>query len=138
MKIILSLFCLSCILVSCRKYNQNCDTSVSPSLSCNTTPITEGDVTIRLSYTPGGSGVPVALYLGDIEDEYIIWYDTVYTDKLTFSLPNRQNYSAEAYYQIGNQWVIALDGKRLKQRTSDECGYTCYYETNITLDLRQK
>jgi hypothetical protein len=138
MKTALLIFIFSLLLFSCRKYNQNCDTSISPSLNCNTTPITEGDVTIRLSYLNGSEGIPVALYLGNIEDEYIIWYDTVYTDKITFTLPNQQNYSAEAYYQIGNQWLVALDGKRLKQKKRDECEYTCYLESNITLDLRQK
>jgi hypothetical protein len=138
MKFIYVLILLSFVFTSCRKFNQNCETTTAPSLSCNTTPILEGDVTIRVSYTEGGAGVPVALYLGDIEDEYVIWYDTVYSDKITFTLPNQENYAAEAYYQIGNQWLIALDGRRLKQKKSDECGYTCYYENNITLDLRQK
>lgn len=118
----------------CRKrYATDCE----PSSFCNQLPIDSGKIHIDISYTDGGAGVPVVLYKGNIEDQNILWADTVYTNRITFYLPNKTRYAAEAYYQVGAQLFIALDGKKLKQKTTNDCGATCYSETSITLNLKR-
>lgn len=131
--LIISVVLLSVALgTNCRKrYATDCE----PSSSCNQIPIDSGDVTIKLTYSNGNAGVPVILYKGNIEDNEILWADTVYTNQITFYLPNRERYSAEAYYQVGNQKIIALDGKKLKQNSTNDCGAKCYTESSISLDV---
>jgi hypothetical protein len=133
--ILFSLFVLVVIFsTQCRKrYATDCE----PSTFCNQEPIDSGEVHIDISYIEGGAGIPVILYKGNIEDNEILWADTVFTNRVTFYLPNKTRYAAEAYYQVGSQLYITLDGKKLKQKTTNDCGATCYSESSITLDLER-
>jgi hypothetical protein len=133
--ILFSLFVMVVIFsTQCRKrYATDCE----PSTFCNQEPIDSGEVHIDISYIEGGAGIPVILYRGNIEDNEILWADTVFTNRITFYLPNKTRYAAEAYYQVGSQLYITLDGKKLKQKTTNDCGATCYSESSITLDLER-
>lgn len=130
---IISLFLIA-FSTQCRKrFATDCE----PSTFCNQIPIDSGEVHIDISYIEGGAGIPVILYRGNIEDNEILWADTVFTNRITFYLPNKTRYAAEAYYQVGSQLYITLDGKKLKQKTTNDCGATCYSESSITLDLER-
>jgi hypothetical protein len=133
--ILFSLFFMVVIFsTQCRKrYATDCE----PSTFCNQEPVDSGEVHIDISYIEGGAGIPVILYKGNIEDNQILWTDTVFSNRVTFYLPNKTRYAAEAYYQVGNQLYITLDGKNLKQKTTNDCGATCYSEYSITLDLER-
>jgi hypothetical protein len=39
--------------------------------------------------------------------------------------------------KLAHQLYITLDGKKLKQKTTNDCGATCYSESSITLDLER-
>lgn len=120
-------------LASCWKLNSNED--CEPSIDCYPFPLDSGYVYVDVTYPGSGPGVPVILYEGYVEDGQMLWADTVYTDQLIFWLPTRTRYAAEAYYNYGGQTVIALDGKKLKEESYDDCGETCYEESSIYLDV---
>lgn len=121
-------------LVSCTKYNYD---DCEPSTDCNPYPIDSGYVYVDISYLNTGPGVPVILYEGYAEDQQIIWADTVFTDQLVFWLPTRTRYAVEAFYSYGGQTVVALDGKKLKEESYNDCGETCYEESSIHLDVKK-
>jgi hypothetical protein len=121
-------------IVSCSKYGgQDC----VPSDDCYPYEIDSGYVTINVTYNNGGAGVPVALYEGYVEDNNLIWYDTVYEESFSFWLPTRKRYAAEAYYKVGGPVTVALDGKKLKEDSYVDCGETCYEVNEIFLDLKK-
>lgn len=120
------------LIPSCFKDNSNCTVSSS----CYTQKIDSGDVHIRVSYQPGQAGVPVILYKGYVEDQQVLWQDTVYQQDVYLYMAVGERYAAEAYY-YGSQAVVALDGKKLKNDTHKECGTKCYDFPTVTLDCRK-
>jgi hypothetical protein len=119
---------------SCNKYaSEDC----VPSDDCYPYELDSGYVTIKITYNGSGPGVPVVLYDGYVEDNVIIWSDTVYQNEISFWLPTKKRYAAEAYYQVGGLWTVALDGKKLKEESYEDCGTTCYEVAEIILDLKE-
>jgi len=118
---------------SCNKTDPNCQISTS----CYTEKIDSGDVTINISYEAGQPGVPVILYDGYVEDNVILWSDTLYQSNITFYLPVGKRFAAEAYYVTSNQTIVALDGSKLKDNTNEECNITCYQFPTLTLDCEK-
>lgn len=125
---------LMLLLWACSKYNTD---DCVPSDDCYTDPIDSGYVYIELTYPGTGPGIPVILYEGYVEDQQILWADTVYENKLTFWLPVGKRYAAEAYYNYGGQLTVALDGRKLKENSYMDCGETCYQESSINLDVKK-
>ena len=136
MKNFTKFFLLSILVVSfvgCNKTDPNCQISTS----CYTEKIDSGDVTIKISYQAGQPGVPVILYEGYVEDNVVLWSDTLYQSEITFYLPVDKRFAAEAYYFTSNQTIIALDGAKLKSRTEDECGTNCYQFPTLKIDCEK-
>jgi hypothetical protein len=132
----IGLFSILLTLTFCDKLgasDQDCD----PSVDCWQEPIDSGYVHLDLSYQAGGDGVEVILYEGYAEDNNIIHIETFYQDEVTFELEVGKRYAAEAYYTVGAQTTIVLDGKKFKDDTYDDCGATCYEFPELTLDLKK-
>jgi len=123
------------VFSQCDKRNNGADCVTSD--DCNTYKYDSGYVYINTSYMDGGAGVPVILYKGYVEDNNILWADTVYETRLTFWLPIKSRYAAEGYYRVGQQLFITLDGKKLKDDTYEDCGTKCYQEPSMSLDLKK-
>ena len=119
---------------SCNKYaSEDC----IPSDDCYPYEIDSGYVTLNVTYKEGGAGVPVTLYNGYVEDNDIVWHDTIHQESVSFWLPTKKRYAAEAYYVVGGPTTVALDGKKLKEESYDDCGETCYEINEIFLDLKK-
>lgn len=122
------------VLASCSGFtNDECD----PTADCYPYPLDSGYVEVELSYPGSGPGIPVILYEGYVEDQQIVWADTVYTDELLFWVPTRSRYAVEAYYSYGGQTVVALDGKKLNEESFENCDETCYEVSTINLDVKK-
>lgn len=131
--IILGLFATLTIF-SCNKYSsEDCE----PSSDCYPYEIDSGYVTLNITYNAGGAGIPVTLYEGYAEDNNVVWYDTIYQESVTFWLPTKKRYAAEAYYTVGGPVTVTLDGKKLKEKSYYDCGETCYEINEIFLDLEK-
>ncbi len=126
-------FCLGAItiwfLASCNSQVDECDASIY----CHPTPIDSNWVNLQISERT--FGVPVILYRGNIEDNQIVLRDTLYSNEISYYLPTDRTYTAEAYYQVGPNLIIAVDSDELEEDTFQNCGETCYQSDEITLDL---
>ncbi|MFT7158585.1 MAG: hypothetical protein ACI8Q1_003618 [Parvicella sp.] len=132
----LGLFTILLTLTYCDKQgssNQDCD----PSVDCWQQSIDTGYVHLDLTYKNGGDGVLVILYDGYVEDQDTLHVETFYQDKVTFELKVGNRYAAEAFYPVGGQTTIVLDGKKFKDDTYNDCGVTCYEFPEMTLNLKK-
>ena len=66
-----------------------------------------------------------------------VFFTNLSDEEINFYLPIGNRYACEAYYSVGLQTIIALDGGRLRQRSEVNCDETCYKESNLNLDLRK-
>ncbi|MDC3336268.1 hypothetical protein OAW23_00215 [Flavobacteriales bacterium] len=116
-------------ITSCNSDGDSCN----PDLICTTVSIDSNWV--NLSITEQLSGVPIALYNGNLEDNLIVLRDTLYGDSYDYYLPTGIRYTAEAYYRSGPNIIIAVDSKKLTTESFTNCDDTCYESDEITLDL---
>lgn len=126
--------CITCsvfLLSNCNKDTDDCD----PDAYCDTLPYDSGYVNIQSSYK--GQGIPIIVYNGYVEDNDVLFYDTMWDVEYSYWLPLDKRYSVEAYYYESNKTIIALDGAKIKQASFWNCGEECYEESEITLDVKK-
>ena len=78
----------------------------------------------------------VTVNYGNFENGSVFFKDTL-TDNATYAV-GFDKYSATATYIKGDKKITAVDGARVYENTSTNCGYTCYDTFDGTLDLRLK
>ena len=119
-------------MFSCRQ-NEECFVTSS----CDTIPWDSAYIDIKL--TQDGEPTVLVLYKGYIEDNDIISIDTVWSETTWwYWMRVGDRYALEAYYKVGPQTIIALDGGKLSKDSYDECGTTCYNEPSLDLDVRKE
>lgn len=84
----------------------------------------------------GQALVPIALYQGPVEDSVLYLRDTLTEEKKLIMVPPTGLYSAVAYYQQGNQQVLALDGATVEVTSDEDCGDICYFVNEGRLNLK--
>ncbi len=119
-------------LTDCLNNNGSCD----PTMACQSIPYDSGWVDVRLTQN-GNDSTYIILYNGYLEDKDTVGVYASVNDEINFYLPVGNRYACEAYYSVGTQIVIALDGGRLRQRSEVNCDETCYKESTLNLDLRK-
>ena len=129
---ILFFLVVSFLLASCFSNNDDCD----PTYYCYPIPYDFGWVNVDIT-NDNNDSILVILYSGYVEDDYVIDSLHVTTNQFSVQLPAAERYAVEVYYQNGPTTIIALDGGRLRQRTRENCGETCYEEPNLNLDIRK-
>lgn len=131
---ILSAIFLMLGFASCDKNDPNCQISID----CDPVPYDSGDVVIEVSIPNPEAGTFLVVYNGYVENKDTVWSGTVFSEREIFYLPVGKRYAAEAYYPKNNAWLVALDGKKLKKDTYDECGETCHRYPSVTLDCKKQ
>jgi hypothetical protein len=81
--------------------------------------------------------VPIEIYVGDVEDGNLYLTDTL-VDDARYEVDIDARYSATATYQNLGRTIIAVDGDRVKSKSSDNCGITCWEAKSGTINLRLK
>mgnify|MGYP006111031397 CR=1 FL=1 len=119
-------------LTDCLNSNGNCD----PTMYCQPVPYDSGWVDVRITQN-GSNPTSIIIYNGYLEDRDTIGVYSTLDEEINFYLPIGNRYACEAYYSVGLQTIIALDGGRLRQRSEVNCDETCYKESNLNLDLRK-
>ena len=119
-------------LSDCLNNNGSCD----PTMYCQTVPYDSGWVDVRVTQN-GSDTTFLILYNGYLEDRDTMGVYATLSDEMNFYLPIGNRYACEAYYSVGLQTVIALDGGRLRQRSEMNCDENCYQESNLNLDVRK-
>ncbi len=119
------------VLFSCNK-GDRCD----PSLYCNTSRMDSAYVNVSVSYsTNNNTPVPIALYYADIEDNLLVFRDTLYQDRATYYLKADERYSIKAVYTVPGGTINAYDGGKLQVTSFSNCNDRCYEAPDLDLDL---
>ena len=103
---------------------------------CNQFPYDDGWLNIDLTNNNNDS-ILIILYHGYVEDHDVISQVYTQTNEYSFYLPASERYAVEIYYNNGPTTTIALDGGRLRQKTTTNCDETCYEEPKLNLNLRK-
>mgnify|MGYP006090777969 FL=1 len=122
---------LSFALSHCTKQDDDCD----PNKFCDTLVQDSGDVNIKVTYN--GNGIPIIVYKGYADQNDILFYDTLWSEEISYYLPLGNRYAVEAYYYESNSTIIALDGNKLKESSFWNCDEECYELAEITLDVKK-
>ena len=122
---------------SCDEYlgNVNCG-------ECDENEPDSADLIIELTDN-FGSGIPIVIYNGRIEEDSIEWIDTAYSSTYYLYVAVDRYYSVRAEYTIGNtgnKKIIAVDGDWIKSKhvSSEDCGYECWIITRGNLKAELK
>jgi hypothetical protein len=118
-------------LSHCTKQDDDCD----PNKFCDTIVQDSGDVNIKVTYN--GNGIPIIVYKGYADQNDILFYDTLWSEEISYYLPLGNRYAVEAYYYEANSNIIALDGNKLKESSFWNCDEECYELAEITLDVKK-
>ena len=114
------------------------ETDCFPDESCDTVPYPTGDVKIRVTPNLSSDGVLLVFYNGFVDDRDTLWSGYVVDSEVVFEVDVDKRYAAEVYYPQGGSWLVALDGKKLKEEFTRDCGEKCYSYPSVTLDCRKK
>jgi hypothetical protein len=131
-KLSLWLTTFALIICSCSTDDEDCDSF----FTCDTEPPVEGSMKIKITINAENPSVPVAIYLDDIEDSVLVYQDTLTENYHEESLDIDEFYSVTGTYKKGAKTIIAIDGDRVRTKSKDKCGYTCYSVKNGKVDLR--
>ncbi len=130
-------FLLAFALVGCNYDNSDCDNADTPPGGCQIQSPGEGELTLYLS-GERSSYIPIKIYREKLDNGSLIIEDTVYNQSsVTYTLPLGR-YTATAEYHFDGKNVIAVDEDVIREKTREECGYTCYSIKEGTLNLRLK
>lgn len=118
----------------------SCDTQYSdPCLNCFTDKPTEGILTVSLSYSDGQDGIPVKVYLGQVEDSILVLADTVRATSVDYWVEVGHRYSVAAEYPAGQKTIFAVDGDKVTVWLDTEsCDQPCWVPRDGSVDCRLK
>jgi len=98
----------------------------------------EGTLRVQLSIDGLNPAVPVVVYSGTIEQNNVVFTDTLRVTPVEYRLPNGR-YAVRARYRsvMGRDTVTlyAIDGGLLEEASTDYCDGTCYREGVLSLDV---
>ncbi|MBI4646126.1 MAG: hypothetical protein HY738_05875 [Bacteroidia bacterium] len=98
-----------------------------------------GELAIELTINDENDSVPLIIYRGCPEDNDIEYIDTATSKKHYVEVPLNKYYSVEAYYNVGDSRVIALDGDKIKiKKNTTDCDTTCWYFTGGYINVKLK
>jgi hypothetical protein len=125
------LFGILAIVSGCN--SDDCDTS----FSCETVAPTYGTLTVSVTPNDQNPLVPIAVYIGDIEDSSLYFVDTIF-QSTEYYVDLDVTYSGSATYRDGSKTIIAIDGDRVRLKEEQNCELTCYTVKNGFLQLGLK
>ncbi|MBU0765432.1 MAG: hypothetical protein KJ607_11420 [Bacteroidetes bacterium] len=101
-----------------------------------------GALNVDVTINNENDSVPVIIYRGKPEDNDIEWVDTAVSKDYIIDVPiatKGRYYSIAAYYKVGENTVIAVDGDEIKSvKTTTACDTTCWYISGGSIDVRLK
>lgn len=124
------------VFLGCNNSNNDCDPTAGIPSNCNDIEPTTGDLSIDLTINTENPFVPIEVYYGYAEDNVLYFTDTLSGSSTSYSVPVNQRYSVVAKYAMQGRTVYAIDGGKVKLKTKDNCGYTCYSTVDLDLNLK--
>lgn len=121
---------------ACKDSSEDCtDTDYS---SCNTTEPTEGELKVVLTINAENPAVPLFIYKGKIEAGELLSVDTAESSFYSVILPVNEYYSVAAKYKSGSRTIYAVDGDKIKRKSSVMCDSTCWRVIDAKVNVKLK
>jgi len=96
-----------------------------------------GSLIVYVTLNDENPSVPLVVYIGDMEEGNIDWYDTATSKEYYVPVKPDDYYSVVAKYKRGDQTVLAVDGDKFKLKYSEnQCDAPCYYFKGGYIDVR--
>jgi len=106
---LISLFCIGIssiiafVIISCENISdESVDCETYDFSKCNTTEPAEGKIFVKLTINSENTAVPLYIYKGKLEENNIIYYDTISSASFDTLLPVDNYYTVAAKYKKGN------------------------------------
>jgi hypothetical protein len=106
---------------------------------CTTSIPVDGRIKIKFDKMPDNSTVMYRVYLGNVEDNIIIWSAFWSSDETSVTLPVNKKYTITVEYSLKDGVYIAVDSVYPRVGfNKEQCDDPCYYVYDKTADLRLK
>ncbi len=119
------------IAISCSDDFSNSDCSSN----CESSEPTQGQLNISLTINKENTKIPIAIYIGKIENNNLYDTDTAYSSSYSTTVDINYYYSVKATYKSGSKTIIAIDGDDVK---SINCDSACWKVEDGSFDVRLK
>ena len=106
---------------------------------CYTTRPEFATMTIELTINEENPQVPITIYLGEYEKQFVRVTDTAYSSVVSIDLPPARFYTVRAEYNVGNKTIYALDGDEIELlKVTSQCDSTCWVIEGGEVNVRLK
>lgn len=96
-------------------------------------------MTIELTINEENPQVPVIIYLGEYEKQFIRVVDTAYSSVIKIDLAPARFYTVQAKYKVGSKTIYALDGDEIELlKVTSQCDSTCWVIRGGEVNVRLK
>jgi hypothetical protein len=121
------------VIVSCE--DKNFESNNDPYVYCDTIEPFVGYVQIKLTVNQENQKIPLIIYRGEIDDNDVVYIDTISVSYYEIELPVDEYYSAKAEYHSGDKTIYAIDGDKLSKSYNVIGDSTCWTIKKAKLDL---
>ena len=136
-KILFILF-FSVVIISCNDLSTDVDCSTYDYSDCITIEPTDGEMYLKLTINNDNKSIPVAFYRGKLEDNALLFYDTLTKEYFDTLLPVGNYYTVTAEYLKEGKKIIAIDGDNITKKRSNVCDSVCWEVVAGNVYLRLK
>jgi len=141
-KLLLKTFCIYILIISaissCKVENNAVDCSTYNYSDCNTIEPHEGNMNIKITINAENPSVPITIYTGKLEDNNILFRDTLSKESFDTLLPIDNYYSITAKYNKGSSVIIAVDGDKISKSKTKTCDSICWSVKTGNTNLKLK
>ena len=124
--------------VACDTSEEGCTKGYKPSDCVETRP-SGGSLIIQVTIDGMNPRVPIAVYLGDVENNIVAFVDTLDVTSVAYYIENG-DYAVKATYRAiidgSLATVYSIDGGNLSPSSTEYCDGTCYGEGTLALDAK--
>jgi hypothetical protein len=130
---------MALLMILCGSCNEKIYTGDVDCEECYTEEPENADLIIELTISNRYPRVPIVIYKGNVEDNQVIYVDTVDYSPVYAYVPVDRKYSVKAEYKKDDKTLFAVDGTKLSVKVvSNACEESCYVIDNEKLDARLK
>lgn len=131
----------SLLLISCNNdfpqvADEDCDTYDFS--DCNTIEPKQGLLKIELTINDDNPKPYLKIYDGFIEDQKVIYHDTVNSAHFELYVELNKHYSASIDYKQNNKIITAVDGTDFMKKSATVCDSICWSTTGGDINIKLK
>ena len=131
-------FVIICLVLigstGCYNEEENCDERPIWE-DCRYDRPSEGDLIISVTINAQNPRIPISVYEDDFESGRLVFRDTLDVNEAAYILPLGY-YSATAFYVVGADSILAVDGDDITAEQVEYCDEDCWEVSDADIDLR--